>query len=108
MSFAIIVLFDSEHRVLLARQGYGRGLWALPGGIIESGESPDDAAVREAAEEAGLEVELDHIIAVVSFRGAEQPELGFVFAAHVTSGEASLPADGENHRARLVRGRRAP
>ena len=34
------------------------GMWLPPGGHIEQGELPDDAAVREVLEETGLEVEL--------------------------------------------------
>jgi 8-oxo-dGTP diphosphatase len=41
--------------VLIARRNPPRG-WALPGGFIDRGESAEDAAVREAAEETGLEL----------------------------------------------------
>jgi len=43
--------------VLMVRQTYrGRVLWTFPGGAIEPGETPEQAAVREAREETGLEV----------------------------------------------------
>ena len=40
-----------QHRAPWSHQG---GTWALPGGARDSDESPEDAAVREAHEEAGL------------------------------------------------------
>ena len=38
------------------------GQWALPGGRIESGESPEDAALRELAEEVGLVVDRSSVL----------------------------------------------
>jgi 8-oxo-dGTP diphosphatase len=43
--------------VLIERKNPPPG-WALPGGFVDAGETVEDAAVREAAEETGLEVEL--------------------------------------------------
>ncbi|ATL32760.1 NUDIX hydrolase [Streptomyces formicae] len=48
--------FDASDRVLLVRRE-DNGLWALPGGVVEVGERPADAAVREAFEEVGLRAE---------------------------------------------------
>jgi 8-oxo-dGTP pyrophosphatase MutT (NUDIX family) len=47
------VLTDGP-RVLLVRHTYGRGWWDLPGGAIQRGEPPSEAAHREMAEELGL------------------------------------------------------
>lgn len=56
---AAVLLMDATGRVLLQQRdddlapaGYGR--WALPGGGIEPGESPRDAALREFEEETGI------------------------------------------------------
>jgi 8-oxo-dGTP diphosphatase len=92
---AAALLIDREARVLLAQQNYGNRRWALPGGLVEPGESPDEAAVREAHEETGLVVELEHLIALYYVRGVEPPRLGFVFAAQITGGSLELPSSGE-------------
>ena len=54
-STARLVLFDADRRVLLFRHadGHGREFWATPGGGLEPGETAEEAARREAAEELG-------------------------------------------------------
>ncbi|MEO6471224.1 MAG: NUDIX domain-containing protein [Aeromicrobium sp.] len=47
----------SDGRILLTRistNGYPAGMWTLPGGGVDHGESPDDAVRRELYEETGL------------------------------------------------------
>ncbi len=54
-----LALIHRDGHWLVSRRGAGRvfaGLWEFPGGKVESGESPADAAVREAREEVGLTV----------------------------------------------------
>jgi len=58
------VVRDDHGRILLVRRGRapGAGLWSLPGGRIEPGETPAEAAIREVREETGLEVEIDDVL----------------------------------------------
>jgi 8-oxo-dGTP diphosphatase len=44
----------------------GRGKWAIPGGLVELGETVEHTLMREVEEETGLEVEKPELIDVVS------------------------------------------
>ncbi len=62
------VIFDETHtRVLLTRRK-DNGLWCLPGGKMESGESIQECCQREVREETGLEVRPVRLIGVYSNR----------------------------------------
>lgn len=61
---AAVLPRDDAGRVLLVRHSY-TGVWGLVGGAVEVGESPAEAAVREAREEIGVEVELGKIVCAV-------------------------------------------
>lgn len=52
-------LLFAHHKVLLVlhRKGFNQGLWDLPGGEIEKGETPREAMLREVSEETGLHLE---------------------------------------------------
>ncbi|MDQ3874618.1 MAG: NUDIX domain-containing protein [Actinomycetota bacterium] len=69
--------------------GYGK--WALPGGFVEPEEAPDDAARREASEEANVEVSIENLIGVYR-AGAESDVIVVVYGGEVVSGTPS-PGD---------------
>jgi ADP-ribose pyrophosphatase YjhB (NUDIX family) len=55
---AMCVVTRHDSAVLLVRHSYRRG-WGLPGGLLQRGEEPVAAAVRETQEEVGVDLELD-------------------------------------------------
>ena len=71
------VVHDGQGRLLLVRRGHApsAGLWSVPGGRVEPGESEAEAVVREVAEETGLAVRPDRVVGRVRVDGD-----GVVFA----------------------------
>jgi 8-oxo-dGTP diphosphatase len=61
----VVILLEGD-RVVLVRRGSPPPGWALPGGFVDEGETLEAAAVREAKEETGLDVELTDLLYVYS------------------------------------------
>jgi 8-oxo-dGTP diphosphatase len=66
-----VVARDDGGRLLLIRRGHppGEGLWSLPGGRVERGESDAAAVLRELHEETGLRGAVGELIDVVARPG---------------------------------------
>lgn len=77
--FASIV--DIHGRMLCVKQNTGSRKWTLPGGRMETGESPIEALVREVHEETGYHVEIGDLIGVYSMPAKDNVVLSFV--AHI-------------------------
>lgn len=78
--------------LLLKRQGgVGSGAWYLPGGIVEAGEDPIDAVIRETFEETGLKVAGPDILRVWSWHTREGDDAYHAtYAAHSLDGEVVI------------------
>ncbi len=86
---ATAVIFDAEGRILLIRRS-DNGMWALPGGWADVGESPSEAAAREAFEETDLQVKSTRLLGVYDSRksGSRNPHHIYliVFICEATGG----------------------
>jgi 8-oxo-dGTP diphosphatase len=87
-------------RLLLIRRGHGpgAGLWSVPGGRVEPGETLHEAVVREAFEETGLEVVVDRFLGYVERFGDASAQYHFVildFAVTVLDPEQA-PVAGDD------------
>ncbi len=96
---AATIIRNAAGQVLLVQQNYGTHAWGAPGGVVEVGETPMRAAIRETAEEVGLEVELTGLTGLYLLQGGGWPDiLAHVFTAEVVSGEAHIVDAGEIER----------
>jgi 8-oxo-dGTP diphosphatase len=57
------LFFNTSQEILLVKPVYRTG-WLLPGGVVEEGESPRQASMREVKEELGLEVAVGGLLCV--------------------------------------------
>lgn len=70
-----VLLFDSEDRVLLVDPTYKPG-WEFPGGVVEPGEAPGYAGVREVAEELDVRLTDTPSLLVVDWEKPSPPAFG--------------------------------
>jgi ADP-ribose pyrophosphatase YjhB (NUDIX family) len=95
------VIKDDRGRLLLIKRGHapGAGLWSLPGGRIEPGETDAEALVREMREETGLAVEPGQLIGTVR-RPAQDGDVFDIrdYAATVTGGTLRAADDAAEAR----------
>ncbi|MEV5242445.1 NUDIX hydrolase [Streptomyces cinnamoneus] len=86
-----VLLFDEHDRVLLVDPTYKPG-WEFPGGVVEPGEPPARAGVREVAEEIGIHLTAVPRLLVVDWEPPKPPGFGglrFLFdGGRLTSGDA--------------------
>lgn len=103
----VIELVDRPGRpVVLIRRGRPPPGHALPGGFVDVGETVEQAAVREAREETGLEITLGALLGVYS-DPARDPRGHTVTIAFVASARGE-PVAGDDAAAVLVADPAAP
>jgi ADP-ribose pyrophosphatase YjhB (NUDIX family) len=92
------IIATPDDRIVLLRRAIepGHGLWVFPGGYVDRGEEITVAAIREAREEAGLQIRLEGLINIYSY--PHRPII-VVYKASVVSGELCI--DEESLEARL-------
>ncbi len=89
-----VLALDPRGRLLMVKsnRGFTKGMWNIPGGFIDYGEHPEEAAVREVEEETGVRVRLGGLVGVYQER-FQSPYFmyGFIYEGHVEGG--ALRAD---------------
>jgi len=91
---AVGTIIRTDHdRIVLVRRAIepGYGKWVFPGGYVDRGEPLTTAAIREAREECGLDVQLDGLVNIYSY--PKRAPVIVVYAATALSG--ALTCDDE-------------
>ena len=96
---AAVAIHDHEKGLLVCKHA-DKSIWVMPGGLIEPGEHPADAAVRETWEETGLLVEVTGLLGVYGgpdliveySNGDRAAYIGTIFRGRIVSG--TLRPDG--------------
>jgi ADP-ribose pyrophosphatase YjhB (NUDIX family) len=93
------IITNQRAEIVLVRRAIqpGYGKWVFPGGFVDRGEQVHVAAVREAREETGLDIELDRLLNVYSYTGSVPVII--VYTARMIGG--CLACDDEGLEARF-------
>jgi 8-oxo-dGTP diphosphatase len=95
---ASVIIQNEKGEILFLEQTKGR--YGIPGGVVDPDETPVIAAIREALEEARIEVELEYIIGSYLLTGAGKPDnLATVYKAKITRG---VPTPGDPKEIRSI------
>ena len=91
------VLIIEQGRVLLVRRGIEPylGWWDIPGGFLENGEDPEVGAMREVAEETGLQINLTELLGIYidTYGQGGEYTLNLCYVAELAGGQPRPATD---------------
>ena len=104
VGIGVVIVRDCHIALIKRGNEPSRGKWTIPGGLVELGESVENAVIREAKEETCLDVENPELIDVVG--NVDLDEKGKVkyhyviidYLVHVKSGNIEAASDAEELR----------
>ena len=87
------VILNEQQEVLMIHRT-DHDLWEIPGGSWEENETPWQAAIREVAEETGLQVEVEKLVSIGS--RPERQDLVFTFICKIVGGEMKKTREADD------------
>jgi 8-oxo-dGTP diphosphatase len=90
---AAIVLLQDDKIALIERHRAGLHYFTFPGGHVEPGETPEQAAVRESKEELGLDVSIQRLLAEIWWHSRPQ----YYYLVEIVDGEFGTGTGEEIH-----------
>jgi 8-oxo-dGTP diphosphatase len=88
---AVLALQRSDGTLLMVEQRHSPG-WALPGGLLHRGETPDEGLMREVEEEVGLRLDPAHLPLPVAVLAPRVRRVDVVYLS--TDGDSYTPRRG--------------
>ena len=88
------IIIEMNDKIGLIKRVNPPNGWALPGGFIDYGESVENAAVREAKEETGLDIQIHHLLGVYSSPDRD-PRFHTITTVYVATG-SGIPTAGDD------------
>lgn len=84
---AVGTIISAPEGIVLVKRGIepALGKWVFPGGFVDRGERVEDAAIREAREEACLEIRLTGLLNIYSY--IDHPVIIIVYTAEILRGQ---------------------
>ena len=66
----VAAIIQNKNKILATKRGYGEfiNMWEFPGGKIESGETKDEALIREIKEELNVKINVDKFALDVEYQ----------------------------------------
>ncbi|MEA3282516.1 MAG: tRNA (N6-threonylcarbamoyladenosine(37)-N6)-methyltransferase TrmO [Euryarchaeota archaeon] len=92
-ALTVDIIIEYRQKIVLIRRKNDpfKGNYALPGGFVEVGETMEAAAIREAKEETGLDIEIGNLVGIYSDPGRD-PRGHTVSACYLAAGSGTLAA----------------
>ena len=92
---AVLALVPHQGGLVMVRRAIepGYGLWVVPGGFVDLGETVEEAVVRETQEETGITVEVVRLLKVHSYRHSRTVLLSYIteyVSGELTAGDEEL------------------
>lgn len=85
----VAAIIEEDGQILATERGYGEyaGGWEFPGGKVETGETPEEALVREIDEELAVKIEIDRFVMTVDYDYETFHLTMHCYLARLTQGE---------------------